>query len=616
MKGKNIMKATYDFQSLAKTYDNFRTPAAAIYSGAAKVNVVKAKGAAVENIQITLSAGEAAGLSFQVSNAFDVASHKMKKDILSLFSVGTVLEAALGYGSNLTTIFKGYIEECRTSYQENPVISITAVDFRKLMKDNKRKKKQFKEKAYSAIFKEVVGNYSSLYGTLHVDSTSGKETLTQNGSDYDFVTGKLCHLAKRNFFMVGSDVYFQKPPTSKSPFMELKWGSSLISFEKGSQYCYKKMIAYSSQKDKEKKSASALIKTASSTPKLMTEAQKEELELEDGLEQSELQNWVDKKVQEQKDKNETANGTVIGLPEIVPGRYIKISGVDSADEGTFYIREVRHSFGGDGFTTSFSVGKSIDQWDAPNSSREEEKSEKMRGVYRAIVKENWDEKHKGHVLVEFLSGEDGKNDTRWLPVMQPYCGKDYGMYFLPEIDTEVVVGSWTGDVNSLVVLGAMWNDVDELPKETANDKNTIKRLRTKGNHEIVFDDDPEKGTLTIKTAKNLHITMSEKEKTISVSDEEGKNSLELDGTNGTLKLKADKKLTLSVGDKNMLVLDKEAEKLTLEADHVEEKAGQDLKAQTQNLSVEGSKTELKADGSFTINSSGVTTIKGSMVQIN
>ncbi|MDE5967116.1 MAG: phage baseplate assembly protein V, partial [Lachnospiraceae bacterium] len=192
----------------------------------------------------------------------------------------------------------------------------------------------------------------------------------------------------------------------------------------------------------------------------------------------------------------------------------------------------------------------------------------------------------------------------------------FGMYFLPEIDTEVIVGSRVGDANSLVVLGGLWNQTDKLPEETAGEKNYVKRIRTKGKHELLFNDDEEKGQLALNTAQKLHITMSEDKKTVVVADAEEKNALVVDGENNTIKLIADKKICFCVGGAEMLVLDGDSKKIQLKADHLEEKGVQDVKLETQKLNIKGEMTELKAGGSFKINSSGIAEIKGAMVKIN
>lgn len=615
MKNKDIMTSSYSYQELVQAYDNFVTPAAAIYVGSAKENVITEKGMAIDEIQITLSAENCSLLYFQIINAFDIVSHAFQQEVKDTFAVGTKIEAALGYGSDLTTVFKGYITEYRTIYREMPIISVSAVDLRKLMMRNKRINYKYQEKSYSELFEELMGNYSDLYDTLHTDSVSEKAELIQNGSDYDFVTQELCRKGKRSFFVIGGDVYFRETGKTEAAFLELEWGNGLLSFEKGICYYNEKIIVYSSQEDKSSQSVSAQVKTKNDTPELMSDTQVEEWEIGVGLDQQILQNYLNQRKEEKAEKEEVASGSLLGLPEIVPGRYVKISGVDSGDAGTYYIREVRHEYGEDGFVTSFTVGRENNEWTSVETPQDNNGCGKNR-MMRAVVKENWNEEHPGCVLVELLSGTEGKKTSRWLPVMQPYCGNTYGFYFLPEIDTEVLVVSQEGDINSLVVLGALWNQTDQLPESTAVEKNTIKKIRTKGKHEILFDDDEDSAHLTISTAENLHITMTEKEKKITISDADGKNILCLDGDQGELQLKADKKLSLSVGGKEMLKLDADAGKISMAADHIEEKGNQDFKIKTQNLSVKGEMTELKAGASFKINSSGMAEIKGTMVKIN
>ncbi|MCM1157424.1 MAG: phage baseplate assembly protein V [Bacteroidales bacterium] len=614
MKGKDLMTAVYTYDELVKEYQDFRVPAAAIYIGNSKENVIAAKKAAVESIRITLSADQTAVLSFRIVNGFDLTTHSMQGEIKELFRVGKVIEAALGYGSSLTTVFKGYIAEYKTVYQEMPAISVTALDLRKLLMQSRRRKYKYAENTYSQIFSEVMGNYRKLYDTLHVDSVEQKEELTQNDTDYRFIRDELCRKGNREFFVVGKDVYFKKPEEEGSSFLELEWGKNLISFQAGSGYCNGQMKVYSCQEDKTWNTAQTSIKTGDDTPSLTAETQIEEWELGAGLDTQILTNWLDKKASEKKEKNRTAAGTLIGLPELVPGRYIKIKGVDSDDEGIYYLKEVSHSFDHDGFITSFSVGERGDRLTAGEAGGAEEN--RYRGMMRAVVKQNWDEEHPGKVLVDLLTGEEGKNSTKWLPVVQPYCGAGYGFYFHPEIDTEVIVGSLAGDVNSLVVMGSMWNEVDALPADTAGEKNVVKRIRTKGNHEIVFCDEEDAGKVQIHTNGKLNITLDDAKKTITVFDEEEKNGLQIDGEKGTLTLKADKKIILSAGDKEMIVVDGNGGKVLLEADKIEEKGKQNMQIQAQKLEIKGNVTEMKAEGSLKINSSAVTEIKGSMVKIN
>lgn len=615
MKDKDCMTAVYTYDELATAYNNFLVPAMAVYTENGREDIIKSRGIAIDNVQVTLSTEEPAGLSLEIVNAFDLASHSVKQEVKDSFKVGTVIKVALGYGSNLTTVFKGYVTEYRTSYQGIPVVSVTAVDLRKLLMKNKREKYNHNKDTYSGIFKKILNNYSNLYDTLHIDSVETKEQLRQNGTDYDFIRKELCLRANREFFVVGEDVYFKEPGKEETAFLNLKWGTNLISFQKGKYYCNEQVKVYSSQENKTGNMVSAEIKTEEDTPSLTKETLIEEWELGEEMDLGIHRNWVDRKMAEKKKKSETASGSLTGLPEMVPGRYIEIKGVDAEDEGTYYIRDVSHSFGSDGFTTSFTVGERSDRWTENEEKKESRMSGGNKGVMRAVVKENWNEEQPGKVLVQFLTGEEGKNITKWLPVINPYCGNGFGFYFHPEVDTEVVVGSLAGDENSLFVMGNLWNQTDILPAGTAGEKNTIKRIRTKGNHEIVFDDDEEAAKIQIITSNRLHMVMDDGAQCISLFDEKEENGLKVDAAEGSFHIFAKNKIVLTAGGKDVAVMDG-GKKVTIEADRIEEKGKQNFQIQTQKLEIKGDMTELKASGSMKLDSSGMTEIKGSMVKIN
>lgn len=615
MKDKDCMTATYQYDELMQAYDNFQIPAIAVYVNNDNKDILSAKKIAVESMQLTLSVEQASGLSLHIIDVFDMESHSIKTVIKESFSVGTIIELAMGYGSNLTTVFKGYVTEYKTVYQDMIMVSIVAVDLRKLLMSNRRKQYKYAANTYSKIFSNILSNYKNLYDTLHIDAVEEQEELMQNDSDYNFIRRELCHKANRDFFVFGGDVYFKERDDSEDAFIELQWGNNLQSFQKGKTYCNEQLKVYSCQENKTVSMLSTNVRTEKDTPSLTTEALIEEWEIEKGIDDKTLQNWLDKKTDKKRAQSESITGSLVGLPEIVPGRYIKISGVDSDDEGIYYIREVCHSYGSDGFTTQFTAGECGDSWIGYEKPGDADTYNSCRGIMHAVVKDNWNEEEPGKVLVEFIAGEEGKKDTKWLPVLRPYCGNGYGFYFHPEIGTEVIVESMLGDANSLVVLGNLWNQEDQLPVETAGAENEIKRIRTKGDHEIIFKDNEESGKVQINTNKKLHITLDDENEKITVFDEKEENGLQIDGKEGIFHVYAKNKIVLSVDNKEAIVVD-EGNTITMKADQIAEKAGQNLQIQTQKLEIKGDMTELKASGSMKINSSGITEIKGSMVKIN
>ena len=49
------------------------------------------------------------------------------------------------------------------------------------------------------------------------------------------------------------------------------------------------------------------------------------------------------------------NGTCVGIPELIPGRYLEIDGLDSGTSGLYFVSGVKHSFHDGGYVTSFAV---------------------------------------------------------------------------------------------------------------------------------------------------------------------------------------------------------------------------------------------------------------------
>lgn len=238
------------------------------------------------------------------------------------------------------------------------------------------------------------------------------------------------------------------------------------------------------------------------------------------------------------------------------------------------------------------------------------------GIATGVVKENWNKEAKGMVLVEISMGEEGKTDTEWLPVMQPYCGNGFGQYFLPEVGTQVVLGFQGGDINCPIVMGCLWNDADPLPEETAREDNSLKKIQTRGGNRIELDETEGKECIGIHTKGGISVQLQDEYQRLSMGDRNGNTMLEIDFKNGELKIQADKKLIVSVGGEEALVIDGTAKKLKLSANVLEAEGKQQLKLKAQSAKLEGNRAEISAQGLLKVKSSGILELKGSLAKIN
>lgn len=240
--------------------------------------------------------------------------------------------------------------------------------------------------------------------------------------------------------------------------------------------------------------------------------------------------------------------------------------------------------------------------------------ERIPGVVTGLVKQNWDKDHPGMIQVEYFLGEQGKNLTGWVPIMTPYAGKEFGAYMLPEVGSEVVLAFQTGNRNCPLVLGCVWNQQNALPKETANEKNTVKKLLTKGGCEIQFSEESGKEQIHIRTPKNLKIVLEDENGTIKLSDQDGKNGIEIDTKNQKLTLMAENGIELQAGGKAKVSLTKNG--IETAGPKITCKADQGVEAKGQTVSLEGSSVEVKGTGTLKLEASGTAQLKGGMVQIN
>lgn len=236
------------------------------------------------------------------------------------------------------------------------------------------------------------------------------------------------------------------------------------------------------------------------------------------------------------------------------------------------------------------------------------------GLLNAVVKQIWEEKHPGMVKVEYLMGEKDKKISDWIRVMTNYGGDGYGNYWLPEIGSEVLVGFIHGNMNLPVVLGCLWNGKDQLPQDVASEKNETKTMMTKGGHSITFSEIEGKEKITVRTPKGMELLLDDEAEAIFVQDEKKENSLALDCKNGTMTLKAKKELSLMAGDQEVLKAD--ANTVTLAGKTIQLDANQSLKLTGQSTEVSGSSVKIKSDGELGLQSSGVASLKGSMVKLN
>lgn len=191
---------------------------------------------------------------------------------------------------------------------------------------------------------------------------------------------------------------------------------------------------------------------------------------------------------------------------LMAGNTVQIDGILDG-KGTYGLVKVAHHWTTKGYTNSFVCTP----WKNYRNPRPPA-ARTWNGVVPARVVDHNDPKKMGRIKVQFFWQDDGS--THWARATSPHAGPDRGFMFMPEVGDEVAVAFEDGDPERPVILGCLWNGVQNAPR---NDffggdiaENQVKRIMTKSGNRIQIVDQPQKETVVIATPNSSSITLTEK----------------------------------------------------------------------------------------------------------
>lgn len=357
-------KGSYTFQALSSKYEDFRGPAFTIKIDGTKLNSGEIPIASLEVEQC--SDGSASGCQFTVESLYDFSQSKWINNLAKTVQVGAKLEIEGGYVKQ-ELIFYGYVDEVSMEYQRDapPRLRVTGIDgFGYLMScqepiyGGKKKPKQVVE---DILAKAVSAGYAK---SKTVGSLTGFEVPVVKEKLDDFQYLRL--LSQRycmSLFSVAGELIFDNVISSTSPLITLTVGMGLLGFEK--RLSLKGQVGEVEiwGRDVNQKFIKGVAKSVSLggsgktaveiAPKFKQTAlreyheyvrtEKECVELAQARLDSRALNFV------------SGRGTCVGFPELIPGRYITIKGLDDDTEGTYFIGKVHHRFTKSGYYCEFEV---------------------------------------------------------------------------------------------------------------------------------------------------------------------------------------------------------------------------------------------------------------------
>ena len=237
-----------------------------------------------------------------------------------------------------------------------------------------------------------------------------------------------------------------------------------------------------------------------------------------------------------------AEGVAEGNPRLVAGRKLDIKSIGKRYSGKYTLTSVTHIYAAKGgYESHLRVEGARPKlmadlvMMAPSTVTA---TGVWAGVVPAIVTNNNDHKNMGRVKVKF-PWLDENLESAWARITAVGAGNEYGFFWLPEIDDEVLVAFEHGDFNRPYIIGCLWNGQDRPPepigRAVKGGKVQSHTIRTRSGHIIRLSDDDNDQVIEIQdAASGSTITLDAKSRNLTVNTA---NKIEIKAT-GNIALQA------------------------------------------------------------------------------
>lgn len=556
---------------------------------------------AVAKLVFFLPVGNGDDVTFALSEAAD-------------FIPGQKIEIKVGSVSKKDTIFKGIIvhQGIRNLGGRNNELMVRCSDEAVKMTLS-HKSAYYQDMKDSAIISALVSEYG-LSAEIETTDNQHKQIVKYQSNDWDFIVSR----AEANGLLTYTDdgkVLAKKPLASGSAALTVEFGRDTISYEFGIESRFQVPSVTCQAWDMK---TQAMVEGKSSEPALskqgnLTGSQlagkiafpAETLVSTAPLDKNELKTWANAQALKARMTTIQGNITFFGNASPKLNTLLKLSGFGDRFNNNALITSIRHSVRSGFWQTTVGLGLPPDwhyQQRPTSAPAAGGLLPSIGGLQNGTVKKidsDPDGQFRIQVDVPVIAPSGA---GIWARLAQFYATAGKGSFFLPEVGDEVVLGFLNDDPRFPVILGMLYSSKNK-PAYTPDDKNKIKAIVTKNDLRIEFDDEDK--ILTVKTPGGNEFILSDKDKSVVVKDQNG-NKMEMN--NSGITLNSPKDITI-----------KATGAISLDA-----VKGIALKASGGDVSLDGLNVQAKAkigfaaQGSATaeLKSSGMTSVKGSMVMIN
>ena len=237
------------------------------------------------------------------------------------------------------------------------------------------------------------------------------------------------------------------------------------------------------------------------------------------LDSADLQAWAD--AQLLKSRLARVCGTVRfqGNALAVPGKTIELAGLGGRFNGEVYIARVEHTLEHGNWVTEVGFGLSPRWFAAANAQAQAPAASALLPAAQGlqigtVLQIESDPQSQLRVRVN-LPMLDGDGHGVWARLGTPYATDQGGLFFMPELNDEVVVGFLGNDPRYPMVLGSLYSSTRQFT-QVQDVPNTYKGIVTKGGLTVLLED--VKKIVTVSTPGGHSVVMDDDQQSITISD--------------------------------------------------------------------------------------------------
>ena len=357
-------QGNYTYEKLAKDNDNFTAPGFEISVDGKELSKGKY---IIPGVEVEISSGGAVGgCNFSIEGQYDYEKKKWTNDAAKLIKPGSTLSVSGGY-QNRKELFFGYVDDYTLDFtsEGTPRIAVSGLDglgyLMNMCEPFYAGEKQPKEIIETVLKKSQSAGFakSVTVGSLEEFSTP---IIKEQVDDWKF----LCMMAERygaSLLAINGELIFDNLITKTSPIVTLTVGKSLRRFSKRISLAHQVGKVEVMGRDINQKPVNGTASSVTAGGEGKTAA-----EWVSGLKEAVLRERTEYAQTEKECTTLAQNrlngiamgfvsgmGECIGIPELIPGRYIKIDGADDQTSGTYFITKVSHRFSRGSYVTVFEV---------------------------------------------------------------------------------------------------------------------------------------------------------------------------------------------------------------------------------------------------------------------